>query len=228
MCASEQQRDSTGKWAFTQPVVKTCNALKPTEIKASVFTDKLQRIHQLSPTQRLRRGHFHYVERQGQCKEQRATRRRHPLDLRNEAWGSPNVAMTCRKLWHAEIINKITVNDIFKIPFFNQNQPQNQDFFLNFCFCFSDEEGTVFITGSRCVRCTCSNVRQSRNSEKENHLKSCRNMQTRSSPSPPAIISCCHVCRTWRSAYSGGKKQVSPASHSYTTLLKLQGRLLDS
>ena len=55
--------------------------LKPTEIEASVFTDKLQRIHQLSPTQRLRRGHFHRVERQGQCEQQRTTGRRHLLDL---------------------------------------------------------------------------------------------------------------------------------------------------
>lgn len=64
-----------------RPIVKTCDGSGPTEIEASVFTDKLQRIHQLSPTQRLCRGYFHNVERQGQCKQQRATGRRHLLDL---------------------------------------------------------------------------------------------------------------------------------------------------
>lgn len=208
--------------------MKTCNALKPTEIKASVFTDKLQRIHQFSPTQRLRRGHFHYVERQGQCKEQRATRRRHPLDLRNEAWGSPNVAMTCRKLWHTEIINEITVNDILN-TIFNQNQPL---VFLGvFCFLFFQTkrvQSSSQAPGVYGVRAQMfDKVEIQKKKIISNHVAICR--PTLHLPRPLLSAAVMSVApEEVLILEEKNKSPVSPAFHSYTTLLKLQGRLLDS
>lgn len=56
----------------------------PTEIEAPVLADELQRVHQLTPTQRLCRGYFHNVERQGQRKEQRVAGRGHLFDLQHK------------------------------------------------------------------------------------------------------------------------------------------------
>lgn len=87
MCADGQQTgrgDNARGRHSRKAVVKTRGVSKPTEIEASVFADELQRVHQLSPTQRLCRGHFHNVERQSQCKQQRATGRRHLLDLQGK------------------------------------------------------------------------------------------------------------------------------------------------
>lgn len=56
----------------------------PTEIEAPVLADELQRVHQLTPTQRLCRGYFHNVERQSQRKEQRVTGRGHLFDLQHK------------------------------------------------------------------------------------------------------------------------------------------------
>lgn len=56
----------------------------PTEIEAPVLADELQRVHQLTPTQRLYRGYFHNVERQSQRKEQRTTGRGHLFDLQHK------------------------------------------------------------------------------------------------------------------------------------------------
>lgn len=56
----------------------------PTEIEAPVLADELQRVHQLTPTQRLYRGYFHNVERQSQREEQRTTGRGHLFDLQHK------------------------------------------------------------------------------------------------------------------------------------------------
>lgn len=70
--------------AATTTRKKPQKSTEPTEIEASVFADELQRVHQLPPTQRLRRGDLLNVERQCQREEQRATGRGHVLDLRGE------------------------------------------------------------------------------------------------------------------------------------------------
>lgn len=91
---------------LAQLSVRTCTSLKRTEIEASVVTDELQRIYQLSPTQRFCRGHFHNVERQGQCKEQRSTGRRHPLDLQAETHMEENVINKCTQAHMSEVMTQ--------------------------------------------------------------------------------------------------------------------------
>lgn len=77
---------SSRKETLKKKVVKLKEDSGRTEIEPPVFTHELQGVHQLSPAQRLRRGHLHHGERQRQRQEQSATARGHLLDLRG-SWG---------------------------------------------------------------------------------------------------------------------------------------------
>lgn len=88
MCARTNNRQADAERATTlrwkNQKREKDEAGGPTEIEAPVLADELQRVHQLTPTQRLCRGYFHNVERQSQRKEQRMTGRGHLFDLQHK------------------------------------------------------------------------------------------------------------------------------------------------